>query len=96
MRTIDPLSAVSLREFVAARLRENSPNSIKEAYNAAPADPLVLAALAALTFEDDVDEALFYMKVALRSARMSGDPEQIAQIQAAAKTLSPAAPNFAP
>jgi dipeptidyl aminopeptidase/acylaminoacyl peptidase len=94
MRTIGPLSPITVPEFVAFRLQENTPASIQEAYNASPGNPLVLAALAKFTFENDKDEARFYFQVALRYARLAGVPEQVTQVQAMAKSLFPDAPEF--
>ena len=93
-RTIGPLSTITVPQFVAARLKENTPKSIEETYNASPGNPLVLAALAKLTFKSDKDEARFYFQIALRYARLAGAPEQITQVQAMAKTLFPDAPEF--
>jgi hypothetical protein len=88
-RTIGPLSTVTVPEFVAARLKENTADSINEAYDADPGNPLVLATLAKLTYDSDKDEARFYFQVALRYARLANAPGQIAQVQAAAKPLFP-------
>jgi WD40 repeat protein len=93
-RTIGPLSTITVPEFVAARLQENTPASINEAYNADPGNPLVLATLAKLTFEKDKDEARFYFQVALRYSRLAGAPGQITQIQTMAKSLFPDASEF--
>jgi hypothetical protein len=93
-RTIGPLSTITVSEFIAARLQENTPESIQQAYNADPGNPLVLAALAKLTFEKDKDEARFYFQVALRYARMAGTPGPIKQVQAMAKALFPDVPEF--
>jgi hypothetical protein len=91
-RTIGPLSTITMPEFIAARLQENTPGSIEEAYSADPGNPLVLAALAKLTVRTDKDEAQFYFQVALRYARLAGAPEQITQVQGMAKSLFPDAP----
>ena len=85
---------MTVPQFVAARLQENDPKSIEEAYKASPGNPLVLAALAKRTFYEDKGEARFYIQVALRYARLAGAPEQIAQVQAMAKSLFPEAPEF--
>jgi WD40 repeat protein len=93
-RTISPLSTITMPEFVATRLRENTPESINEAWNADPSNPVVLAALAKITFTTDKSEARFYFQVALRYAQLAGEPEQITQVQAMAKSLFPDAAQF--
>ena len=93
-RGISPLSPVTVPEFVSQRLKENSPVSVEEAYDADPVNPLVLSALAQLRFKGDKDEARLYFQVALRYARLAGAPEPITQVQAMAKRLFPDAAEF--
>jgi WD40 repeat protein len=69
-RTIDPWSAITMPDFIDARLQENSPESIQEAYSADPGNPVVLASLA--KFEKNKDEALFLCRHSLKRARMEG------------------------
>jgi len=88
-RAVDPFSTITVPEFVAARLKENTADSIQEAYDADPDNPLVLAALAKLTFDTDEDEARFYFQVALRYARLAKAPEQIGQVLAMARADFP-------
>jgi hypothetical protein len=79
-RTIDPWSVIAMPDFIAARLQENSPESIQEAYSADPENPLVLASLA--KFEKNKDEALFLCRHSLKRARMEGGGALVKKVRA--------------
>ena len=67
-------------------------NSVEEAYDIDPGDPLIVASLA--KFEPDKDKALFLCRHALQRAQIEYPPEKIEQVRSVAKSLFPDLPEF--
>ncbi len=91
-RTISPVSAITVPEFVAQRLREHSAGSVGEAYRIDPGNPLVVASLA--KFEQDKDRALFLFRHALKRARSEGPAEKIQEVRSIARSVFPEVHEF--
>ena len=67
-------------EFVAQRLKENTSESLEEAYLADPGNPLTVASLA--KFEKDKEAALFLCHHALEQARVEGGEALAKEVRA--------------
>lgn len=86
-RTISPLSAITVPEFVSRCVKENASDSVEQAYRMNPGQPLVVASLA--KFEADKNKALFLCRHALQRARSDKSPERIEQVRSIAKSIFP-------
>jgi WD40 repeat protein len=91
-RTISPASSITVPEFIAQRLQENTDLSVNEAYRLDPGDPILLASLA--KFEKDKDRALFLCRHALQRAEIEGPPEKIKKVRSIANSIFPASAEF--
>jgi WD40 repeat protein len=91
-RTISALSPITVPEFVSQRLLENTAESVEEAYNIDPGNPLILASLA--KFEKDKDHALFLCRLAVKRAQIEGPPERIKQVLSISRSLFPDSSEF--
>ena len=91
-RTISPLSAITVPEFVSRCIKENASDSVEQAYRMDPGQPLIVASLA--KFDADQDKALFLCRHALQRARSDKSPERIEQVRSIAKSIFPDLPEF--
>ncbi len=92
LRAISPRSPVTVPQFVAQCLKENTADALNEAYLLDPGDPLLMASLA--KFETDKDEALFLCRHALDRARAEYPPTKIAQVLSITRSIFPNVPEF--
>ena len=86
-RTISPVSSITVPEFVAQRLAENTSESVDEAYRLDPGNPLIVASLA--KFEADKDRALFLFRHALKRARIESPTAKVEEVRSIARSLFP-------
>jgi WD40 repeat protein len=84
-RTISPNASMTVAEFIAQGLREGYGAVIEEACMVDPGNPLILISVA--NFERDKERGRFLAGLALKLARLGGDAETIARVEAIAQDL---------